>query len=1042
MTKRTVPRQARNLAPFLEGVDNDRVRDIVKNLGIYQPSQELESTIRVVALATSGLATDEYVDASVAAVQDNVDATNEDVATINGVLDTLGTAAFVETTTFATSAQGDLAATAVQPAVLVQETDKLQVQIDTLVSGQASSALYFTTKVAMDATAGTFVNQGAFVTTGTGTGQYRWTGTVWEFLREDTLATKADRNPTRFGISDVERSADDALTQVVISENMMTQVLHNAVFDPVANRAVYSAAEGANGMPVNTFRFWMSNVPLLGDITLQVYSRVQAGSSSVYPPTANDTLLTQVTVNGADIANGNAYQNVEFRLPQTVTTTGSDLLVWKLSAAGGLNIGIRNDAAGVTQFRRGWFGNAGSGSQLVASPNRLAYEAFYRKVDSVLAPQIKALESQANIINRSFTREFAATASRETNDQNYPQSGGHYAWTFGAQAGAGQDITAGAIIDTLALKVELDSTVANLRLRVWSRPTNPGTASTYPASDGTATLLYTATKTVAELGLIATSGIWQDLRFQFPAITTAEGTTYLYELWGFTSASANAALGITRAADNSFNQQQRGWYRGTSGIGAGSALAWRLGGDIYKTSSDEGDDASMYLLDTYDLQIKATGLSVVVTGSAYGDGKKVGVNSALTATAAASGSETKTSYSLIYDTDTIWTSIAGAWIGRRHISGVSAVRTDTGTALVLGTDYAYHVNGKLRGLVNTAAYDVNVTYSYKRERYDLIQIDPQTQVVTIKVGVERDFDAIEYKPSPDEGKVAIGYLYVVGNTATAIDTSKYLTGVVRQGSEDDWQRLLIHNRASIRKVLGKISRGEAIKIASYGDSIIANQLGDPPYTANSPVRDRPENYLINYPADTLATLPRYDFGDGAGQVHVKLSAIWPLVAAIEQATGQTVTYLNFGRGGSSSSNTVNNGLWPARLQPVLDSGADVLILHFGMNELGFTSTLANIKSIISQAKAVGMEAVIMSVPRRNSTDGPALAGWNYTNKALWRAAVEAGAAFAPQHWLVMDEQIGGMGASPDSLGAAALFNHPGPAEFARYGQVLVESVLG
>lgn len=24
----------------------------------------------------------------------------------------------------------------------------------------------------------------------------------------------------------------------------------------------------------------------------------------------------------------------------------------------------------------------------------------------------------------------------------------------------------------------------------------------------------------------------------------------------------------------------------------------------------------------------------------------------------------------------------------------------------------------------------------------------------------------------------------------------------------------------------------------------------------------------------------------------------------------------------------------------------------------------------------------------------------------------------------------------------ALFNHPGPAEFARYGQVLVESVLG
>ncbi|MCF5090529.1 hypothetical protein GIW57_10125 [Stenotrophomonas sp. PA-6-5C] len=113
-----------------------------------------------------------------------------------------------------------------------------------------------------------------------------------------------------------------------------------------------------------------------------------------------------------------------------------------------------------------------------------------------------------------------------------------------------------------------------------------------------------------------------------------------------------------------------------------------------------------------------------------------------------------------------------------------------------------------------------------------------------------------------------------------------------------------------------------------------------------------------------------------------------------------------------------------------------------MNELGQATTLANIKSIAAQAKAVGIEVVIMSVPRRNVVDGPALSSWNYTNRVLRRAAVEAGAAFAPQHWIVVDEQLGGMGASPDSLGAAALFNHPGPAAFARYGQVLVESVLG
>lgn len=865
-------------------------------------------------------------------------------------------------------------------------------------------------------------------------------GLEWRSL--DVLTQKADRNPTRFGIASASRGADDALTQVTVTESMVTQVLPNANFAPVGNRAVYSAAEAANGLPVNAYRFWMSNVPLLGEITLQVFSRVQAGSTSAYPPTANDTLLAEVTVNGADLADGNDFQFVEFRLPQSVTTTGSDLLVWKLSAAGGLSIGIRNDAPGITQFRRGWFGNAGGGSQNVGSPNRLAFEAFYREVESALAPQINALESQSSVIDRSFIREFSATAERRPNDQTYPQSAGHYAWTFGAQAGAGQDIATGSIVDTLALMVELSPAVANLRLRIWSRPTDPATAGIYPASDGTATLLYSTSKTVAELGLEAVSGAWQDLRFPFPAIQTEEGKTYLFELWGFTDAAAPVGIGITRAADAGYNQQQRGWYRGSSAIGVGSALAWRLGGDVFRIAEGDPGDTSGHLLDAYDLAIDVTGLSVAVSGSGYGDGRRFSINAALSVAAAAAGSESKEDYSLVYDTDTVFPSIAGAWIGRRHISGVSASRSDTGTALTLGTDFAYHVNGKLRGLIDVAAFNVDVAYSYKRERYDLLQVDPQTQTVTIKAGVERDFDAVEYRPAPDEGRMGIGYLHVVGATVTAIDTSRFQGGVVRRGCEADWQQLLMHNRACLRRVLGKVARGDAVKVASYGDSIVAVQLGDPPYTANGAGRDRPENYLINMPADTVASLPKYDFGDGAGQVHVKISAVWSLIGALEQASGQPVEYLNFGRGGSTSANTQHNGLWPARLQPVLDSGSDVLLLHFGMNELGQSTTLANIKSIASQARAVGMDVIVMSVPRRNVVDGPALTGWNYTNRALWRAAVEAGAAFAPQHWIVTDEQLGGMGASPDSLGAAALFNHPGPAEFARYGQVLVQSVLG
>ncbi|PTT37201.1 hypothetical protein DBR33_18405, partial [Stenotrophomonas sp. HMWF022] len=126
---------------------------------------------------------------------------------------------------------------------------------------------------------------------------------------------------------------------------------------------------------------------------------------------------------------------------------------------------------------------------------------------------------------------------------------------------------------------------------------------------------------------------------------------------------------------------------------------------------------------------------------------------------------------------------------------------------------------------------------------------------------------------------------------------------MRRGGEADWQQLLMHNRACLRRLLGKAARGEAVKVASYGDSIVAVQLGDPPYTANGAARDRPENYLINMPADTVAALPKYDFGDGAGQVHVKISAVWPLIAALELASGQPVEYLNFGRGGTTSGST-------------------------------------------------------------------------------------------------------------------------------------------
>lgn len=75
-----------------------------------------------------------------------------------------------------------------------------------LEAGQSTSALYFSTKVLMDAVTGT-ANQGAFVTSDPGAGQYKWNGTAWEFLRPDTLAQKADKTEALLSSGNIQATA-------------------------------------------------------------------------------------------------------------------------------------------------------------------------------------------------------------------------------------------------------------------------------------------------------------------------------------------------------------------------------------------------------------------------------------------------------------------------------------------------------------------------------------------------------------------------------------------------------------------------------------------------------------------------------------------------------------------------------------------------------------------------------------------------------------------------------------------------------------------
>ncbi|RRU74164.1 hypothetical protein [Stenotrophomonas maltophilia] len=114
------------------------------------------------------------------------------VGALENVANGLDTAAFHPASDFATAAQGQLAVGAVQSGEFQAVTSAIDSRMDSIEAGQATSAIYANTLPDLQAVAGTFVGQGAFVLNGSGAGQYRWDGSEWQFLRADMLASKLD----------------------------------------------------------------------------------------------------------------------------------------------------------------------------------------------------------------------------------------------------------------------------------------------------------------------------------------------------------------------------------------------------------------------------------------------------------------------------------------------------------------------------------------------------------------------------------------------------------------------------------------------------------------------------------------------------------------------------------------------------------------------------------------------------------------------------------------------------------------------------------
>ncbi|PXW75991.1 hypothetical protein C7451_106155 [Blastomonas natatoria] len=362
------------------------------------------------------------------------------------------------------------------------------------------------------------------------------------------------------------------------------------------------------------------------------------------------------------------------------------------------------------------------------------------------------------------------------------------------------------------------------------------------------------------------------------------------------------------------------------------------------------------------------------------------------------------------------------------------------------------VSGKLFANGNEVAVSDTVTFTAAaagKEWAFGVYADRLTGAISTEATEQRDeeLDAIEYLPATPAGKILLARALVRDSGAVGAVNCAQFRGLIKIGQEGNMARHVERNRGLLRPVIGKAMRGDAINWGGYGDSITALQTGAPSdsavrYAANGEWRDRRSVYFSAYPSDTLALLPLFDFGDGSGQVHTKIGWNWSIKAALDAIAGaDVVDYLNYGIGGTTSANSDNNGLWPARIAVPLAASLDAVVIAFGMNERGSTSTYANIVNMAGQFQAEGAIPIVMGCPRPHADES--VSNWRYTCDALEAAAMDSGAAFISTTAIADDRNLGAMGMPAEALcstNIGAGGNHPGIFELQQYGRAAVEQL--
>lgn len=395
------------------------------------------------------------------------------------------------------------------------------------------------------------------------------------------------------------------------------------------------------------------------------------------------------------------------------------------------------------------------------------------------------------------------------------------------------------------------------------------------------------------------------------------------------------------------------------------------------------------------------------------------------------------------------------------VTGLTLKRASDGTVLTNPTDYQYKEgSGMVWGTQNVPDFDCLATYTGRGRRYDRVCVNPNTGDVLIVKGTDRIVDPSEYRPAEPDGLRTMYWAYVDYRGVTLLP-ARYFSGYARSGlGAADYTRHVDWCRARLAKTIGRALRGQAIRMIGYGDSLTAQGGGNPApdgSAGNQLVPNLDRDKLNGYyttdqqpqvygrmPADTQALYPKYDHGDGLGQIHVHLGFNWYLKAALERLGG-VVEYRNWGVGGTTSEPTLTfnlyNGRHPDRLNLAVADGGHLAVIAFGMNELGQPYSFANIVAIVRAFQATGHECIIVTPPMISATGLRApIVQWRDTTHQMVEAARVTDSAFVNCAMLDDFPGYGVSGIPPREACWINGFNHPGPTHLGIVGRAIAELV--